>query len=182
MCIVDYFRAKLDAMGPGERLAVDRAWIEWLLDAHSCACSAPGGEHGLPAAGSALGYTVAELAGIFGWSTSKTKTRLAAGVFGDPDLLKPEPPIWNVPPENVRDLRNKLVTGYQVTREGLRPPAGDGKRSHRGERPAAGVSGEGKAPEPDKPSRQPPRGRRSGGGRHSGWRQHVAGATGGAPI
>jgi hypothetical protein len=124
-----------------------------------------------------------KLAGIFGWSTSKTKARLAAGVFGDPDLLKPEPPTWKVPPETVRDLLNKLAQGYQIDQEGLQPP-----RRERGcPPPGVRAVGDGTPEAPHEPERSissppPPRRRKSEARRHNEWRKHVARAAHGSPV
>jgi hypothetical protein len=181
MCMAEFFRTKLEAMGPGEKLVVDREWIQWLLDTQACGCSAPGVDGGLPAAGSALGYTVKELAGILEWSVSKTKTRLAAGVFGDPDLLKPEPPAWNVPPDNLRALLAKLAQGYQITQEGLRPPADDRRAGPEGAWAATATPAE-MPPESKDVSLPPARRAKSAGRRHNGWRKYTIGVDDGSPA
>jgi hypothetical protein len=171
MCIADYLQKKREAMGPGERLVVDREWIEWVLDTHPCGCEAAE-SGGLPAPASALGYTVAELGRIFDWSGSTTKLRLAAGVFGDPAMLKPEPPMWNVPPKNVHDLLKKLAQGHRIGPEGLEEPAEDGVHTAANRDAGDTRAGDADAQSPASPPPPPPTRRRSKG-RHNGWRKYV---------
>ena len=171
MCVCAMLREKAAGMGPGERLSVDREWIEWALDEHPCGC-AGAADSSDSAPRSALGYTVPELAEMFDWGLSTTRARLAAGVFGDPETLKPVPPEWHVPPEQVEELRRKLARGYQIGPDGLIDPSESRKATPSGSddqetAPQAETTPSGS---PKVRKRKP---RRSAGRRHNGWREMV---------
>ena len=175
MCIKKILAAKLDTMGPGELMTVGREWIQWLLEAHPCACSGADAEGILPAPASAMGYTVSELCAIFGGSHSRMKSWLAAGVFGNPATLKPAPPHWNVPPERARALLEKLGQGYTITPEGLQAPVESGPCRFTASGGESAMSSS--APVGEPPARPGPKKSRvrPPGGRHNGWRSVIGG-------
>lgn len=169
MCITDYLRAKAEDMGPREQLTIDREWIDWLLETHTCACEAGTGPGNGPAA--VQGYSTAELAKLFDNSPTSIRAWCSVGVFGDPATLKPNGQDWRVPEDRVVELRRRLAEGWRITSGGLVEPGAPSAS----ETPSHRRHTRDEAPRPGTRSRTPPRAsrrRRSGRRRHSSWKEH----------
>lgn len=169
MCITDFLRTKAEGMGPSEQLTIDRGWIEWLLENHTCGCVGGSGSTAVPPPASLHGYAVDELARLFNRSASAIKSWCSSGVFGDPAKLKPNGRDWHVPKEKIDKLRGELARGCQITTEGLREPQ-SAKKGEKAQLKAPDAEDSGERATVTR-VRAATRGRRSRERRHNGWRE-----------
>lgn len=173
MCIAEYLTQRANEMGPNESLTIDRGWIEWLLEAHTCGCGGSVSDTAVGNPASLHGYAPQELANLFGNAPSTIRGWCALGVFGDPTTLKPNGRDWHVPLNRVEALQSRLAEGYQITSEGLCAPedsiatAGDDPTTPPAPPPAKGRS-------ETRPPSNTRRQRRDEHRRYNGWRHHVS--------
>ena len=135
MCLVAYWKSKLELMSPSESVTMTREDIKWLLQKHghgSCGntpevlepteptvgCDAHG-----PAAATELAprrgrrphgsHTIPMLAERFGKAQSTVRGWVASGMFGDPDRLKPNGRDYSVANSVVDEVESRLERGFR---------------------------------------------------------------------